>query len=156
VLKVAVITISDRAAAGEYEDRSGPVIEELLSKSGLDIDISRSIVSDDTKAIREEILAHCDRDYIITTGGTGIGPRDVTPEVTEALCEYEIPGISEYLRHESLKETSYAAFSRGYCGVRGSTVIVNLPGSVNAVSLCTRLLLPLLEHGKKMLTGEGH
>jgi molybdopterin adenylyltransferase len=156
VLKVAVITISDRASAGEYEDRSGPVIEELLRKSGLDIDVSRSTVPDDTEGIRHAIMAHCDRDYIITTGGTGIGPRDVTPEVTEELCDYELPGLSEYLRHESIKETPFAVFSRGYCGVRESTIIVNLPGSVNAVSLCTRLLLPLLEHGKKMLSGEGH
>jgi molybdopterin adenylyltransferase len=156
VLTVSVITISDRAADGDYEDLSGPVIQELLKKSGLAVSVSRNLVSDDTGAIRDVILAYCDRDYIITTGGTGIGPRDVTPEVTEELCDYALPGISEYLRHESLKETPYAVFSRGYCGVRGKTIIVNVPGSVKAASLCTRLLIPLMEHGKKMLSGEGH
>ncbi len=156
MLAIAVITVSDRAFRGEYPDISGPTIVELITESNLDADVSLTIVQDDTALIRKAIQENLDKDYIFTTGGTGVGPRDVTPEVTKQICDKELPGISEYLRRESLKETPFAVFSRGYSGIRNSAIIVNFPGSVKAVTLCTKLMLPLLEHGKKMIVGGKH
>jgi len=156
MLEVAVITVSDRAFKGEYEDLSGPEIRDILQKSELNIDVVLTVVPDEKEAIRQAIIGSLDKDYIFTNGGTGISPRDITPEVTEEICEKELPGISEYLRRESFKETKNAVLSRGYSGVKGKTIIVNFPGSVKAVSLCTRLLIPVLEHGVKMIKGEKH
>jgi molybdenum cofactor synthesis domain-containing protein len=157
-LAIAVITVSDRAYAGEYADLSGPKITGIITERFPQARLSLTVVPDEERLIRqaleERIRQGCD--YIFTTGGTGISPRDVTPEVTRALCERDLPGVAELLRRESYRETAYAVFSRGYCGVKGNTIIVNFPGSVKGVSLCTRLLLPLLEHGVKMLRGEGH
>lgn len=156
MLKIAVITASDRAFWGEYEDKSGPKIVKLIKKSGLEAEVCLSLVPDEKKRLKKEIEYHLDKDYIITTGGTGISDRDITPEVTKTICDKELPGISEMLRMESYRETKNAVFSRGYCGIRGNTIIVNFPGSVKAVTLCTQLLLPVLEHGIKMLYGEKH
>ncbi len=155
-MKVAVITISDRASKGIYEDQSGPEIEKLLLEVYPDTDIVRTLVPDEKQAIRHALEHHLGSDYIFTTGGTGISPRDVTPEVTEEFCDRELPGIAEALRAESYKETKNAMFSRGVAGVKGNTIIVNFPGSVKAVRLCTQVLLPALPHGPKMLRGEGH
>jgi len=151
-----VITVSDRAFKGEYADKSGPVIRELLEKSGLACEVFYTLIPDDKKQLSRAFDENRDKDYIFTTGGTGISSRDVTPDATAAFCERELPGVSDYLRAESLKETPFAVFSRAYCGIRGKTIIVNFPGSVKAVTLCTRLMIPILEHGKKMLAGEGH
>jgi len=118
--------------------------------------VSISVVPDDKEAIQAAITANLDKEYILTTGGTGLSPRDVTPEATWELCEREIPGISEVLRMESYKETKYALLSRGYSGLKGKTVIVNFPGSVKAVSLCARLIIPIMEHARKMIDGELH
>ena len=156
MLEVAVITVSDRAYAGEYEDLSGPKIKEIIEESDIPAHISLTIVPDQEPALKEALIGNLDKDYIITTGGTGISPRDITPEVTRAVCDKDVPGVSEYLRSESLKETKNAVFSRGFCGINGETMIINFPGSVKAVTLCTHLLLPVLEHGKKMILGGGH
>lgn len=156
MLAVAVITISDRAYRGEYEDLSGPKIKEIIKASGLQIRVRLKIVPDDKEAVRQAILDNLDQDYIFTTGGTGLSPRDVTPEVIAEICDKEIPGISEMLRRESYKETKYAVLSRGYSGLKGKTIIVNFPGSVKAVSLCTCLMLPIMEHGQKMIRGGKH
>lgn len=156
MLEVAVITISDRAFRGEYQDLSGPKIKEIIEASGLQAKIRMKIVPDDKEAVRQALLDNLDQDYILTTGGTGLSPRDITPEVTEEICDKEIPGISEMLRRESYKETKNAVLSRGYSGLKGKTIIVNFPGSVKAVSLCTRLLLPIMEHGRKMVHGGRH
>ncbi len=153
---VTVITISDRAFHGVYQDLAGPEIEAILRKYHSDWKIVREIVPDDADRIVEMFIRHAGSDYIITTGGTGVGPRDITPEVTEEYCDRALPGIAEYLRHESIKETPHAVFSRGYSGMKGSTIIVNYPGSVKAVRLCTRLLLPVMEHGEEMVRGGGH
>ncbi len=153
---VTVITVSDRASRGEYRDLSGPAIVELIKESFPNAKVTLLLVPDDKSAIREAILENIGKNYIITTGGTGISPRDVTPEVTEEICEKALPGISEMLRAESYKETRFAVFSRGFCGIRGKTIIVNFPGSVKAATSCTKLLLPLMEHGIKMLQGEKH
>lgn len=156
MLEVTVITISDRAFRGEYPDLSGPTIVEMINESDCQANVSLIIVPDDKEQIRTAILDNLHNDYIITTGGTGISPRDFTPEVTAELCDMALPGISEMLRFESYKETKNAVFSRGFSGVRGKTIIINFPGSVKAVTLCTRLILPILEHGKRMVEGGKH
>ncbi|HZX10075.1 MAG TPA: MogA/MoaB family molybdenum cofactor biosynthesis protein [Acidobacteriota bacterium] len=156
MLKVAVITVSDRAYRGEYEDLSGPKIKQMIEESGIEAKVSLILVPDERKAITEGLVKNLDKDIILTTGGTGISPRDITPDVTRKVCDKEVPGISEYLRQESLKETKNAVFSRGFSGIKDKTIIINLPGSVKAVTLCTKLLVPVLEHGKKMFLGGRH
>jgi len=156
MLEIAVITVSDRAYKGEYNDLSGPQIKQMIEESGIEAEVSLSAVPDERKAIEKALMANLDKDYILTTGGTGISPRDITPDVTRDVCDKEVPGISEYLRQESLNETKYAVFSRGFSGIKDKTIVINFPGSVKAVTLCTRLLLPVLEHGKKMILGGKH
>lgn len=156
MLEVAVITVSDRAFQGIYKDQSGPTIKDILEKSALSIKVGLTLVPDEPETIEKKLRAHAHTDYIFTTGGTGISPRDHTPDVTRKVCDKELPGISEYLRRESFKETPNALLSRGFSGVMGHTIIINFPGSVKAVTLCTRLLIPILEHGKKMIMGGGH
>lgn len=156
MLEVAVITVSDRAFKGEYHDHSGPTIVEMINESPLEANVSLTIVPDDKAQIKTAIMHNLGKNYIFTTGGTGISPRDITPEVTQEICEKELPGISEMLRNESYKETPFAVFSRGYCGIRGRTIIVNFPGSVKAVTICTKLMLPIMEHGIHMLQGGKH
>ena len=155
-MRVSVITISDRASRGEYPDGSGPEIEGLLREAYPAAEIQRQVVADDRGAIRQALEAHAGSDWILTTGGTGIGPRDVTPEVTVAFCERPLPGIAEALRRESSRETPFAVLSRGAAGLKGRCIVVNFPGSVKAVRLCTRVLLPVMEHGIGMMAGEGH
>ncbi len=155
-MRVTVVTISDRAHKGAYEDLSGPEIERIISESFPHADVRREIIPDDEGALREALNRHTDSDYILTTGGTGISPRDITPETTEEFCDRSLPGIAEVLRAESYRETKNAMFSRGYAGLKGNTIIVNFPGSVKAVKTCTGLMVPIMEHGIKMMRGEGH
>ncbi|MCP4155108.1 MAG: MogA/MoaB family molybdenum cofactor biosynthesis protein [bacterium] len=155
-MEIAVITISDRAFRGEYQDLSGPTIVEIINESKIAANVSLAIIPDEKTQIEKAIMNNIGADYIFTTGGTGISPRDFTPEVTETICHKPLPGISEMLRRESCKETKFAVFSRGFSGIRNNTIIVNFPGSVKAVTLCTKLMLPLLLHGPKMLRGESH
>ncbi len=156
MLEIAVITISDRAFRGEYDDKSGPRIVEIISDSDVEANIATVIVPDEEEQIRAALLDNIGKDYIFTTGGTGISPRDVTPGVTAEVCDKELPGISELMRRESYRETRNAVFSRAYSGVKDLTIIINFPGSLRAVNLCTNLMLPILEHGKKMLLGGKH
>jgi molybdenum cofactor synthesis domain-containing protein len=156
MLEVAVITVSDRAFRGEYQDISGPTIVDVITESPLEANVTLTIVPDEKAQIRTAILQNIGKDYIITTGGTGIAPRDITPEVSKEICDRELPGVAEMLRFESYKKTKNAVFSRGYCGIMDKTIIINFPGSVEAVTLCTQLILPVMEHGKKMLQGEKH
>lgn len=157
-MKIRIVTVSDRASRGEYEDLSGPEIERLLALSYPTAAISREIVPDD----EAEIAAALDRaaaggaDWILTSGGTGPSPRDRTPEATRSWMDREMPGIAEALRAESLRETPRAVFSRAVAGMRGSSFVVNLPGSPAAARLCASYLAPLLEHGAAMARGEGH
>jgi len=155
-VKVAVITISDRASRGEYKDLSGPEIEKAVMALFPDAEVTRRVVPDEPADIRAALEAETASDFILTTGGTGISPRDVTPEVTARFCQREIPGIAEMLRSRSAAETPAAALSRGYAGQRGGTVVVNFPGSVKAVQLCMNALGPVMAHAVKMLRGEGH
>jgi len=156
MMKVMVLTVSDRASEGVYEDLSGPAVENVLSENLKDIKIIRKIVPDEPDKIEEAFSSGLENDFIISTGGTGIGPRDITPEVTEKFCEKMIPGVAELLRNESLKQTQNAVFSRGLAGTKGKTMIVNLPGSVKGAKFCTEILVSILSHAKKMLNGAAH
>lgn len=172
-MRVAVVTVSDRASRGEYEDRSGPALEAALREAyasaqaaaadgrghgipSTELELSRAIVPDEREAILAALLPFEAYDWIFTTGGTGPAPRDVTPEATLAFVDRQLPGLAEYLRLESLKETTHAVFSRGVAGMRGNCYVVNAPGSVKAAALCGRIFGPLLAHGRAMARGEGH
>jgi molybdenum cofactor synthesis domain-containing protein len=120
------------------------------------IEVERAVVPDDKPTIIAALERFSSFDWIFTTGGTGPAPRDVTPEATLGFIDREAPGLAEYLRIESLKETSHAVFSRGVAGMRGATYVVNAPGSVKAARLCARIFSPLLEHGVRMAQGAGH
>ncbi len=155
-MRVVVITISDRASRREYEDLSGPAVQEEVLALFPSAQVSRLIVEDDRDRILAALESCGDPDFILTTGGTGLSPRDVTPETTARFCEREIPGIAEALRAASLAETPAAMLSRGYAGHRGNTVVVNFPGSPKAVRLCMKVLGPIIEHAGRMLRAEGH
>jgi molybdopterin adenylyltransferase len=155
-VKVAVITVSDRAARGDYQDLSGPEIVRILKEHEPELELVFEIVPDDRERILAAFARFADADWIITSGGTGPAPRDVTPEATRAWIDRELPGISEVLRTASLAETPYAVFSRAVAGMRGRQYLVNLPGSVKAARLGAGLLGPLLAHGLKMAGGGGH
>jgi molybdopterin adenylyltransferase len=155
-VKVTVLTISDRASRGQYPDRSGPAIEEALRARFPEAEILKEIVPDEPDRIQAAFQRHSGADFILTTGGTGVGPRDVTPEVTAAWCARELPGIAEALRARSLAETPLGMLSRGVAGLRGRTVIVNFPGSPQAARLGAETLAPVMEHLLAMLRGEGH
>ena len=155
-MKVAVVTISDRASRGEYPDQSGPEMEGIFIGLVPGIEVVHACVPDEKSEILTALETFTDCAWIFTTGGTGPSPRDVTPEATRVFIDREMPGIAEYFRAESLKETPHAVFSRGIAGMRGTTYVVNAPGSVKAARLCARLFAPLLDHGAKMAIGEGH
>jgi molybdopterin adenylyltransferase len=155
-MKVTVITISDRASRGIYEDLSGPAIAKILQENIAHVDISRVIVPDEKDEILKALQEAALSDFILTTGGTGLSERDITPDVCAGYCDKSLPGIAEILRTESYKETPQAMLSRGYAGMKNKTVIVNFPGSVKAVTLCTKTLLPIMKHAIKMFNNEGH
>ncbi len=156
-MKVTVITISDRASRGEYKDLSGPKIEEILVATYPKATITRTIISDEPEEILHSLTKWAPlSDIIITTGGTGISPRDNTPEITAEFCTKEVPGVAEALRAASLKETPMAMLSRGYAGIYGNCLIMNFPGSVKAVTLCTEVVIPILSHADSMFRGKGH
>lgn len=156
MFSVAIITISDKGSRGEREDLSGPAIEELVTPLPGRIDCYR-VIPDETKTISDVLKEcadnlHCD--LIITTGGTGVGPRDVTPEATRAVIEKEIPGMAEVMRMEGLKKTPHAMISRAVVGSRGQSLIINLPGSPKAVKENLRALLPALSHTISKIKGD--
>lgn len=154
--RIGILTISDLGARGEREDTSGEAIRELLSE--LDANVERyEIVPDEKQAISERLAAWSDGDgldLIVTTGGTGLGPRDVTPEATREALDYEAPGLAEAMRLEGLKHTPMAMLSRAVAGVRGRTLIVNLPGSPKGVRENLSVLLPVLPHALDMMRGQ--
>lgn len=154
--RIAVITVSDKGARGERVDESGPAIREMVRSLGEVVDYQ--VVPDDLDVLKETLINLSDRekvDLILTTGGTGLSPRDNTPEATLAVIEREVPGLAEAMRLESLKKTNRAMLSRAVAGVRHHTLIVNLPGSVKAVRECLGVILPVLPHGLEILTGRG-
>ena len=155
-MTVSVITISDRAFSGEYEDLSGPEIASILREHFGDVAIRNEVVPDEADMLLDAFDRHAGSDFILTTGGTGISDRDITPETTKNYCDRALPGVSEALRAESYRETPSAVLSRGEAGMKGNTIIVNFPGSVRAVRLCTRVLIPVMKHAVGMARGEGH
>ena len=158
MIRVAILTVSDSCAAGTREDISGPTIQEMLPRKLFEMSEKR-ILPDDREAVAADLRRLADGeavDLILTTGGTGLGPRDVTPEATISVCERMVPGFGEVMRIQGLTLTANAALSRAVAGIRGRTLIVNLPGSAKAVRECLGLILRLLPHAIEMLRGGGH
>ena len=152
----AVITVSDACSRGEREDTSGAALTQLLNDLGATI-VERRILSDDLEPLVQTLRELADRNdvnLIITTGGTGLGPRDNTPEATRRVIEREAPGIAEAIRAESLKVTPMAMISRGVCGARSGTLIINLPGSPKAVKESFAVIAPVLSHALDLLAGK--
>lgn len=147
-----VITVSDKGYRGERIDESGPLVKNLLEEAGYEV-ISVAIIPDEMEMIEEELIKAADEDIalIITTGGTGFAPRDITPEATIKVCERMVPGISEAMRATSMAITNRAMLSRGVSGIRRRSLIINLPGSKKAVSENLLSVLPALEHGLTVL-----
>lgn len=152
--KVAIVTISDKGYRGERVDKSGPEIKEMLEK---DYIVEKMIViPDEEELIVDTLTKLVDSegiDVVITTGGTGLSPRDRTPEATKRVIEREIPGFSEIMRIESFKITPFGIISRGICGTRKESIIVNLPGSPKAAKECLSFVLPALNHALSKLKG---
>lgn len=150
-----VITISDRASAGQMEDQSGPALVRLLTAAQFEAS-GPEVVPDDRHRIGAAIVAAAGggADVVITTGGTGLGPRDVTPQATAAVIEFEVPGLGEAMRRAGASSTPMAALSRGVAGVRGSTLIVNVPGSVKGATESLEAVMPMLSHAVRLLHGK--
>ena len=154
-INAVVITASDACSSGEREDTSGTTLVELLKDCGAKI-IAHKILSDDLDPLIHSLKGFAERDdvnLIVTTGGTGLGPRDNTPEATREVIEREAPGIAEAIRAESLKVTPMAMISRGVCGVHSGTLIINLPGSPKAVRESFAVIRPVLKHALDLLEG---
>jgi len=156
MIKVGILTISDKGSRGEREDLSGKVIEEVIRKINGEVKYYQ-IIPDENDIIQEELIKAVDKlhlDLILTTGGTGLGKRDVTPEATLAIIEKEVPGISEIIRSESFKKTNRAILSRGVAGIRKESLIINLPGSPKGVRESLEIVLEALPHGIEILKGQ--
>lgn len=156
--RAVAITVSDRSARGEQEDASGPALVELLREAGADV-VAHEVVSDDRDPLADKLREFADRgdvNLIITTGGTGLGPRDNTPEATLHVIEREAPGLAEAMRTETLKNTPMAMISRGVCGIRSGTLIINLPGAPKAVRESFAVIKPVLRHAVALIAGQPH
>ncbi|MCJ7485788.1 MAG: molybdopterin adenylyltransferase [Candidatus Aminicenantes bacterium] len=153
-MKVGILTVSDKGARGEREDRSGPAIREMMEAAGGEI-VRNRIVADEQDEIRATLIDWSDEglDLILTTGGTGFSPRDWTPEATKAVIDRETPGIAEAMRRAGMEKTPTAMLSRAAAGIRKRTLIVNLPGSEKAVRESLEAILPALPHGVDILKG---
>lgn len=154
--KAVVITVSDRGARGEREDGSGPEIAGLLQAMGWEI-IGRRIIPDEKEMIRQALIEWSDgekTDLILTTGGTGVSPRDVTPDATREAIEREIPGMAEAMRRQSMIVTPHAMISRALAGIRGRTLIINLPGSPKGARENLNVLMPALAHAIEKIKGD--
>lgn len=156
-VKIGIVTVSDRSFRGEREDLSGPALKTLVRK---DLDVTEvvcRVVPDDENRIVEILVFLADIEecsLILTTGGTGFTPRDITPEATAKVIERQVPGLAEAMRAQSLAKTPMAMLSRAVCGLRGKTLIVNLPGSPRGASECFQVIGPVLPHALKLLSGE--
>jgi molybdenum cofactor synthesis domain-containing protein len=158
MIKIAILTVSDSCAQQKRQDISGQVIKELLPSERFRI-CDYKVVADEQNDIENELMRFADQldvDIVFTTGGTGLGPRDVTPEATVAVCQKIVPGLAETMRLEGLKKTRNAMLSRATAGVRGKTLIINLPGSPEAIRESLESILDVLSHARDMLLGQGH
>ena len=153
-ITTVVVTVSDSSSRGEREDRSGPAVAQFLEKLHFKV-VSREIVSDDSIKI-QNLLIRLSREVrlIVTTGGTGIAPRDVTPEATIAVCDRLLPGVAELMRAEGVKKTRFASLSRGVCGVRGRALVLNLPGSPKGAVESLEAVAGLIPHALDLLSGK--
>lgn len=152
-LTAAVLTVSDSCSRGEKSDLSGPAAVEFLTQHGFHV-VARAVVPDEVEAIHEKLVEFCgSARLVITTGGTGIAPRDVTPEATRAVCDRLIEGISERMRSAGMQKTRYAALSRALCGTHRTSVILNLPGSPSGAVESLSVVIDLLPHALDLLQG---
>ena len=157
-IRAAVLTVSDRSARGEREDESGPVLAELLREAGATV-VAQEVVSDELGPLAERLRDLADRgdvNLVMTTGGTGLAPRDNTPEATRAVVEREVPGLAEAMRAETLRQTPTAMLSRAVCGTRSGALLLNLPGSPKGVRECFAVIRPVLAHAVAQLAGHDH
>jgi molybdenum cofactor synthesis domain-containing protein len=156
MIKAGVITVSDKGSAGQREDQSGPEVERILKTIGIEV-IRRAIIPDEIHEIRDILVDFADHqkiDLIITTGGTGVTPRDVTPDATLSIIDKEVPGMAEAMRRESYKITPHALISRAVAGIRGRALIINLPGSPKGVRENLAVLLSSLPHAIEKIKGD--
>jgi molybdopterin adenylyltransferase len=152
-LTAAVVTVSDSSARGERPDLGGPTVAAALEKKQFRI-VAREVVPDDEAAIREALLRLSSQArFVVTTGGTGVAPRDVTPEATRAVCARLLEGVAERMRAEGLKHTKFAVLSRAVCGVRGQSVILNLPGKPSGAVESLEAVIDLIPHVLQLLRG---
>ena len=155
-IRFGILTLSDRSASGERADASGPALAELIRAQNWSV-AKQAILPDDESAIRATLIEWADSgevDVILTTGGTGFAPRDITPEATRAVIERDAPGLAETMRAESLKKTPHAMLSRAVAGIRGHTLIINLPGSPKGALENLQTILPVLPHAVQLLTDD--
>ena len=159
MFNLGILTISDLGSQGKREDTSGQAIREVMTTSDYTV-VRYEVIPDEGSVIQERLREWADGgevDLVVTTGGTGLGSRDVTPEATVAVLERQVPGLAEAMRLETMKHTPLAILSRGVAGTRGRCLILNLPGSPRAVRECLEVVLPALTHGVEMLQGrQGH
>jgi molybdopterin adenylyltransferase len=155
-LRFAILTVSDRSARGERPDLSGPALADMITAQGGRV-VRQAVVPDEQALLQETLSTWVDQndlDILLTTGGTGFGPRDITPEATRAVIEREAPGLVEAMRQDSLKATPHAMLSRAVAGIRGKVLIINLPGSPKGALENLRLILPVLPHAAELLRGD--
>ena len=155
---VGIVTISDSRSQGTRADTTTALIRRLMEEAGYAVG-ETAMIPDDTEQIQATLIEMADRlvlPLVLTTGGTGLGPRDVTPEATRGVIDHEVPGLPEAMRVLTATQNPMAWLSRGIAGLRGRTLIVNLPGSPRAVDECLRVLIPLLPHALSMIAGDSH
>jgi len=156
LIQAAILTISDRGSRGEREDKSGPTVKEILEKAGFSI-VQLEVLPDEQHCIEQRLRYLADGaclDLVVTTGGTGVSPQDVTPDATLAVIDRQIPGMAEAMRAASLAKTPHAMLSRAVAGIRGQTLIINLPGSVKAAQENLEVLIPALKHALEKIQGD--
>ena len=156
-VRIGIVTVSDRASRGEYQDLGGPAIHDCLREIlSCPWEPVPRVIPDEGPLIEATLKELCDREnccLVVTTGGTGLAPRDNTPEATRAVVEREVPGLAEAMRAESLRQTPTAMLSRAVCGVRSGALVVNLPGSPKGVRECFAVIRPVLPHALALLAG---